>query len=81
MKRKLFLPALAIVLAVGGAFASSKLAPVYYASTDFTCSTPLMDQNHCAPGDDEICEENGQTFRYSDPANNVTCDQLLKDIQ
>lgn len=55
MKKQFILPILALVLSVGGAFASSKFAAGYYAAGDDDCSTVASLTPQCTLGNDSDC--------------------------
>lgn len=80
MKRKLLLPALAIVLAVGGAYASNKFAPVYFEGGDNTCTIQVPDPG-CDPIGDQPCmdQSNNLQHYYKADENATQCELLTRE--
>lgn len=85
MKKQLILPILAVVLAVGGAFASNRLATGYY-ELGAACTGSYSVEPHCTLGEDEICTENGQTyFQKANPEAPTSpsnpCEEVIRQAQ
>lgn len=63
MKKQILLPAIAVLFAVGGAFASNRFTPGYYENSDVTCSEPIA--KPCDKGDGIPClDQNSDQYRY-----------------
>lgn len=79
MKKQILLPAFAILLAAGGAFASNKLAVHYYDLNDSACQTEIP--KTCTPGTGELCTDPENTGVYYFKASETSpCQQLHKPI-
>lgn len=77
MKKHFLLPAFAILLAAGGAFASGKFAVHYYDLNDSTCQTEIP--KTCTPGTGAFCQDDAKTGIYYYKASEVSpCTQLRK---
>ncbi|MES2418416.1 MAG: DUF6520 family protein [Bacteroidota bacterium] len=80
MKKQILLPALVVLLAVGGAFASGRFTTVYFAGNDDTCQNPILPPDECTPGEDVPCIDPNSNlqYHYKIDANDTECRDLLK---
>lgn len=72
----------AIMLAVGGAYASNKFAPVYYLAGDSDCTGTINITPPCDPGEATPCTTDDEVpIPYSYRPNGLTsdCMDLFKD--
>lgn len=80
MKKQFLLPMVAVVMAVGGAFASNKFAPVYFEGDD-QCETNQVPKP-CEIGSLYECKNGETPYYYLPDASSPTseCQQLFTDI-
>lgn len=67
MKKQFLLPVLALAFAVTGAFASNRLADVYFPGGDSDCNETALPGAPCTPGTDALCKTpgpNGINYYY-----------------
>jgi hypothetical protein len=79
MKRRFLLPALAVMFAAGGAYASAKFAPVYFLNDD-SCNEVNQVSQPCTIGSLIECNApNGDHYYYKTDETSTECEQLYKD--
>lgn len=68
------------MLAVSGAYASNKFAPIFYAAGD-VCTGSGDEPEPCPPSNNVACVEDGTNLQYYYRPNGIgsQCTALLKD--
>lgn len=79
MKKKLFLPALAMLFAAGGAFASVNLADRFYGVNDYDCTGVTITQP-CPVGSLFNCEDGNKDQYHYIPNDGTDCLPLMTNI-
>lgn len=64
MKKQFLLSAFAVVLAVGGVFASSHIDDAFYPAGDSSCSEAQLTNPPCDPAVGVACEDENQIQYY-----------------
>lgn len=79
MKKQLLLPLVAVVLAVSGAYASNKFAPIFYAA-GVECEGTGSPIPTCNPSDVTLCTQEGTDLQYYyKPEPSSDCTELYRD--
>jgi len=83
MKKQFLFPVLALAFAVTGAFASNRLADLYFPGGDLACEqeTEATIIPPCTPGDVSPCEDpaNGNQAHYFKPNGDGKCQIFSKN--
>lgn len=77
MKKTFLFSAIAVLLAVGGATASTAFADQYFPA-GVQCTGPSTEIPPCTPGDLILCKDGTMQYYYT-PDNGVSCLQLKRD--
>ena len=77
MKKHFLFSALAVMMAVGGAVASNKLANTYFEAGD-QCEGDPTSIAPCTPGSATLCKTPGNIQYYYSPDGGVSCLQLRR---